>query len=278
MILITQFTGAIVGTIAPVSRCFASLSCKVSIKWIWNHIKVFKVENYYTQKLSDWKQKRLSKIPFKCISLRCKILIQDLMVMILSVCIGFQKMVVVTCKMLALIPVLFVIVVLCCKNCWKWLKVMLGVLDDVLVEKPSQLQHKDFSQYVLQLKDDTKLADRTLKSISKSITSLIQTAKNQQPNNLMKLLQESSGFEGVGKYDMHQVSPLADNEYVDCWSLPIVTLTTIAISLPNIQKNMVDRLLRSVSEGLTYVRLVEETLNATDISIQTFKRLLERCG
>ncbi|KAJ0764564.1 hypothetical protein HanPI659440_Chr08g0293571 [Helianthus annuus] len=40
VILITQFTGVILGSVAPISRCFASLSFKVSIKWIWNHLKV----------------------------------------------------------------------------------------------------------------------------------------------------------------------------------------------------------------------------------------------
>ncbi|GJX11774.1 hypothetical protein Tco_0201633, partial [Tanacetum coccineum] len=41
-------------------------------------------------------------------------------------------------------------------------------------------------------------------------------------------------------------------------------LTAIAISLPKILKDEVDSLQSSVSEGLTYVKLVEESLNATD--------------
>ncbi|XP_076939371.1 uncharacterized protein LOC143608052 [Bidens hawaiensis] len=102
---------------------------------------------------------------------------------------------------------------------------------------------------------------RTLTNMSKSMDYVIQRAEKQQPNNIMKLLKESSGFEGVGKYDVHQVM---EEKYVDCWSLPIVNLTTIAISLPEIQKDIVERLLRSVSEGLTYVRHVEETLNTSD--------------
>ncbi|XP_076917881.1 uncharacterized protein LOC143578101 [Bidens hawaiensis] len=80
----------------------------------------------------------------------------------------------------------------------------------------------------------------------------------------MKLLEESSGFEGVGKYDVPQVPHLTNEKYADCWSLPLVTLTAIAISLSDVQNNKVDVLLRSVSEGLTYVKHVEQTLNATD--------------
>ncbi|KAJ0764642.1 hypothetical protein HanPI659440_Chr08g0294451 [Helianthus annuus] len=274
MILITQFTGVILGTIAPISRCFASLSFKVSIKWIWNHIKVFKVESHFTQKLSDWKQ---SSTQFTFSSRRCTIVIQDLKVLILSFCIGIQKTVVVACKMMALIPTFFVIVILCCFHCWEWFKVMFGASYNLSVKTPAQLQHEKYlSQYVLRLQDDTELAERTLTSISKYVTRLIRKAEKQQPNSLMKLLEESSGFEGVGKYDVHQVLPLTERKYVDCWSLPVVTLTTIAMSLPNIQNNKIDTLLRSVSEGLTYVKLVEETLNANDeyVIIQKAARTL----
>ncbi|MFS7960870.1 hypothetical protein Hanom_Chr08g00708131 [Helianthus anomalus] len=258
-ILITQFTGSLLGTVAPLSRCFASLSFKVSIKRIWSHIRVFKVESYCTQELSDWKQ---SSIPFKFSSRGCMIVIQDLKVLILNLCVGFRKMVVVACKMTALIPIFFVIGILCCFHCWKWLKVRFDASYKVSVKTRAQTQHnRDLSQYVLQLQDDMELAERTLTSISKSVTCLIQSAEKQQPNNLRKLLEESSGFEGVGKYDLHQVR---EEKYVDCWSLPIVTLTTIAVALPNIQKNMFDRLIRSVREGLTYVIHVEDTLNASE--------------
>ncbi|XP_076953836.1 uncharacterized protein LOC143628037 [Bidens hawaiensis] len=274
VILITQFIGVLLGTIAPLSRCFASLSFKVSIKWIWNHFRVFKVESYYTRKLYDWKQ---SRIPLKLSRRRCKIVIQDLKVLILSLCIGFQKTVVVVCKMIALIPIFFVIGILCCFHCWKWLKVMLGASNSVSVEGSGQPQHnKDLSLYVLQLQDDMELADKTLTCISKSVDCVIKRAEKQQPNNLMKLLEESSGFEEIGKYDVQCIPPLTKENYVDCWSLSIVTLTTIAMSFSNIQKTKVDRLLRSVSEGLTYVKHVEEMLNATDeyVTIQKAARTL----
>ncbi|CAH1452265.1 unnamed protein product [Lactuca virosa] len=89
-------------------------------------------------------------------------------------------------------------------------------------------------------------------------------AEKQQPKNLMKLLSESRGFEGLAKFDSNHVPSLLSQENVNCWSLPLVTLTCIAMSLPDIQKNMIDCLLNGVSEGLLYVTLVEETLNATD--------------
>ncbi|GJX02814.1 hypothetical protein Tco_0188730 [Tanacetum coccineum] len=134
----------------------------------------------------------------------------------------------------------------------------------MLVEKPEQLtQDTDFSQYVFQLQDDMEPAERTLKGILKSMNCLIQRAEKQQPKNLMKLLQKSIRFEGVENFGCHHVPPLLSTEYPDCWRLPLISLTTIAISLPNIRNDIVDSLLRSVSEGLLYVSLVEESLNAT---------------
>ncbi|KAJ9554760.1 LOW QUALITY PROTEIN: hypothetical protein OSB04_009374 [Centaurea solstitialis] len=257
VILITQLTGIVLGSIAPISRCFASLGFKLSNKWIWSHIKVFKVERYWTEKLYDLKRSSIP-FPFRCRNFKI-------------VTRRFQKAVVVACKMIGLVPILFVIGVLYCFHCWKRLKAMLGASGILLGKRPEQLeQNKVLSRYVLQLQDDMELAERTLKAISKSVNRVIKKAERQQSNNLMKLLEKSRGFEGVGKYNNDHVPPLLAEEFLDCWSLPLVTLTTIAISLPNIQNHIVDSLLCSVSEGLVYAALVEESLNAMDdyLSIQ----------
>ncbi|GJX55827.1 hypothetical protein Tco_0285724 [Tanacetum coccineum] len=274
VIIIIQFIGSLVGTIAPLCRCYAALTFKLSIKWIWNHVKVFKVESYWTQKLYDWKQ---SSIPFSVNSRKTKIFIHNIKVIFLIVCIGLQKTVVVACKMIALIPIFFVICVLFCIRCWKWFKAMFSDSSIVLGRNHEQRENvNDLRRYVLQLQDNMELAERTLKSISRSVNRLILKAEKQQPNNLMKLLEVSKGFEGVGKYDSLHVPPLSEEQYLDCWSLPLITLTVITIALPKIHNDVVDRLLSSVSEGLTYVTLVEESLNATDdyVRIQKAAKVL----
>nr|GEZ38236.1 hypothetical protein CTI12_AA298070 [Tanacetum cinerariifolium] len=203
VILITQFTGSVFGTIAPFSRCFAALSFKMSIKWIQNHFKVFKVESYWTHKLTDWQQR---SVRFLSSSRRCKIIVQDLKVRSLSFCIKFQKTVVVVCKMIALIPMLFVICVLYCIRCWEWMKSMFSASETGSVQNPEKLEEiKELSRYVLKIQDDMELTERTLKGITKSVNRLILKAENQQPIKLMKLLQESRGFEGVNKFDSHHV-------------------------------------------------------------------------
>ncbi|KAI3523297.1 hypothetical protein L1887_01358 [Cichorium endivia] len=267
MIFVIQFVGVILGTVAPFSRCFAALSFKVSIKRLQKHVKVSKVEKYWTEKLSDWKQ---STIPFPSSGRKCKIVIQNFKFLILSFCIGFQKTVVVACKLTTAIPIFLVICVLYCFRCWKWSKAMLSTTCIDLAQNSSEQlgKDKDPSRYVLQLEEDIEFAERTLKGISESMNRLIQKAEKQQPRNLMKLLEESKGFEGVAKFDSHHVPPLLSEEYLNCWSLPLVTMTTIAMSLPNIQKNRMDCLRSGVGEGLAYVTLVEESFNGDEVVIR----------
>ncbi|KAI3723271.1 hypothetical protein L2E82_34741 [Cichorium intybus] len=185
VIFIIQFIGTILGTIAPVARCFATLSFKFSVKWIWKHVK--------------------------------------------------------------------------------WLRAMFSPSSIVLGPNPAQPgNYEDLRRYVLLLQDDIEFADRTLKGISKSMNHLIRKAEKRQPQNLMKLLETSLGFEGVEKYDSRHVESVVSDEYLNCWSLPLVTLTSIAMSLPNNQKKTVDCLVSGVSEGLVYVKHVEKNLNAID--------------
>ncbi|PWA27172.1 hypothetical protein CTI12_AA627870 [Artemisia annua] len=264
-----QLIGSLVGTIAPLCRCYAAMTFKLSINWIWNHIKVFIVESYWTQKLYDWKQ---SSIPFSVSSRKTKIFIHNIKVIFLIICIGLQKTVVVACKMIALIPIFFVICVLFCIRCWKWFKAMFSDSSIVLGQNSEQQENfNDLRRYVLQLQGDMELAERTLKGITKSFNLVIRKGEKQQSKNLMKLLEESSGFEGVGKYKNHRIPSLPDEEYLNSWSLTVISLTAIAISLPKLQNDIIDRLLSSVSEGLIYVTLVEESLNATDKYVSTQK-------
>ncbi|KAI3814582.1 hypothetical protein L1987_14222 [Smallanthus sonchifolius] len=139
-------------------------------------------------------------------------------------------------------------------------------------ETPENLEQR---RYVLQHENEMKLADRTLEGFSKSMNRLIQNGEKKQPNNLKKLIVEKStpGFQGVKKFDNSHYVPslLSEVEYQECWSLPVVTLTTIAVTLPDIEKAEVDSLLKSVREGLEYVTLVEENLNTSDDYVSIHK-------
>ncbi|KAM0017225.1 hypothetical protein Hdeb2414_s0027g00685701 [Helianthus debilis subsp. tardiflorus] len=119
---------------------------------------------------------------------------------------------------------------------------------------------KNLSNYVLHIDDDMEATVRTLKRISNSINSILK-AEKEQNKDLLELLEKSTGFKGVETFDTNYVQPLLSVELVNSWSLPIVTLTCIAVALPNISKDTTKTFLRSVGEGLSYTHQVEESLN-----------------
>ncbi|KAI3713951.1 hypothetical protein L1987_72539 [Smallanthus sonchifolius] len=168
-------------------------------------------------------------------------------------------MVIVTlCKVTWLIVTLVPIFVVSCFYRWKSFKArwftppIASRTDDI---------DEDLSNYVLQMDDKIELSGKTLKGISKAINSFILKAEKEQNNNLLELLEKSSGFDGVEIFDTDRVQPLLHVEFVNTWSLPIVTIMCIVVALPNICKGRVENLLRSVGEGLSFTHLVEESLN-----------------
>ncbi|XP_071695595.1 uncharacterized protein [Rutidosis leptorrhynchoides] len=213
-ILITQSIGILVGSIAPISRCFSALNFKLIVKWNRNHMMVFKVEKYWTQQLYEWKQIR---VLFLSSSRRSRTFIYKLKNIILTLCIKFQTITVIL--------------------------------------------YGELSKYVLQINDDMELADNILKGIINSTNFFVSKAEKEQNGNLLKLLEKSTGFNGLEIFDSDHVRSLLPVELVNGWSLPIATLTCIAIALPNIQKNRVESLVRGVGEGLLCAYLVEESLN-----------------
>lgn len=73
-IVSTQSVGVVVGTVAPISRCFTILSFKSFAKWDSNHFAVFKVKKYWTQMLCEWKE---SHVTFLSSSRRARNLFQN---------------------------------------------------------------------------------------------------------------------------------------------------------------------------------------------------------
>ncbi|KAK1425287.1 hypothetical protein QVD17_20638 [Tagetes erecta] len=129
----------------------------------------------------------------------------------------------------------------------------------------------EYGRYVVQIEEDAKLSNRTLRNTLHSITQLLDESKKKEPHNLLKLLRKSTGFNGLVSFDDDRVPSLYPEETHYCWSLVVVTLTAIAISLPNITNDHFKRLLSSMREGLQIVRQVEECLNTDDNLIKLRK-------
>ncbi|KAI3714110.1 hypothetical protein L1987_72700 [Smallanthus sonchifolius] len=265
VIFIIQSVGTAVGTISLLFKCFAPLSFKLSLKWCKKHTKIFKVERYWIQKLSEWKDLDLL---FLSGSLTLKALVHNVNHFIVHVCIGFQKVIVVSCKTIALIPIGVVIIGVYCVHCWILFKAVFFAKPLIVSNRELIHEHgpndvdEDIQNYVLQLEDEIELGTRTLKRISKSVDPLIQKAEKHQPKNLLELLDRFTGFGGVLSFDSDEVQPLLSVEPPNSWSLPLLTLTCLAITLPNICKDTVDSLFNGVNEGLRYtLDHVEESLN-----------------
>lgn len=107
VIFIIQSMGVVSGTVITVYRCFAVLRFKAFANQSSNHFSVFKVEKYWTKKLCEWKENPLKLFSKFETDYR---LSSD----ILSICIAFQKVTVVLCKIIELIPIIITIFVTYC--------------------------------------------------------------------------------------------------------------------------------------------------------------------
>lgn len=246
-----QIIGMVAGTIAPVFRWLITLSLKSSKQGTGNYKNAFKIEKYWIKKLVEWKK---SPVSLKIRARKCRKVVQGIKSSILNICIGVQIVIVVASKTFQLIPVFFISMVFSCFYCFNSLK-------EKPLSTPESANELDLSRYVLQLEGEYELPKRILKNMSEAVDKLVQTSKKRQPKNLMVLLEKCAGFKGVAEVDSEHVPRLLSGEPPKCWSLLVVTLTSIAISLPKVKTGFADQLLRSVSEGLLYVRRIEKILH-----------------
>ncbi|THG09132.1 hypothetical protein TEA_006371 [Camellia sinensis var. sinensis] len=252
-IFVIQTATVGVGIIGPVCRWFTAIKLKCSKKSTKGFKTELKLESYWIKRLVEWKK---SSIVLQIRGPKLRKLVQRTKNLVLNLCIMVQVMIVVTSKLTLLIPVVLVRLLMSCYRCCC-----------ELFKKPvcnsTSLMKSDIGDYVLLLEGEEKLTQSTLKNISKATDHFIVKANKQQPRNLIKLLQQKStgGFECMLDFHSDKVSLLDSQEPPNCWALPLVTLTSIAIAISKINDNFVDRLVRSVSEGLSYVRHVDETMD-----------------
>ncbi|XP_011072150.1 uncharacterized protein LOC105157439 [Sesamum indicum] len=250
-ILVIQSIGVVLGSIAPLLRWFIAVQFKSSKLSLRSFKEGFKVETYWTQTLVDWRDSPLS---LQIRHYKCRKLVHDAKRLLLNFCIAVQIVIVLASKLVLLISAPCVYGILFCFQCIKNLK----ACDSSESRAGTEL---DFRQYVLLLESEPGLPEKMLTNICNEMDKLIQKGKKKIPKNLIKLLQRSVNFNGVREFDRGEIESLHTRDLPNCWSLPVVTLTSIAISLPNIKNHKAKQLLvRAVSEGLFFVKLIEKTL------------------
>ncbi|KAL0440978.1 UNVERIFIED_CONTAM: hypothetical protein Sradi_0036700 [Sesamum radiatum] len=258
-ILIIQSTGVVLGSVAPLWRWFIAARfniCKTGQK-SWS--EKLKIEIYWTSRLVDWKEKPLS------VQIRhhnCRKLLHDAKSLALNICIRVQILLVRVSKLVLLISSTCASAVFLCFHRIKKLNTYgtRALTDTRDLESGAEVE-LELSRYVLLLEGEAELPKKILTNICKEVDKLFQKGRSNRPKSLIDLLNMSGNFSGVREFDNNEVPSLHSQEPPNCWSLPVVTLTSIAISLPNIENHKVKRLLHGVSEGLSIVKLIEKTLD-----------------
>lgn len=261
-IVLAQTIGVVVGTIAPAFRCYTA----IKFRWCENGNKSFKdefkVDAYWTQRLTEWKD---SSLPLQIRDRKWRRILHNIKGFVLSFLVGVQKLIVLCSNGVRFISFCFASPLFSC--CY-----FIKKLTHALTSGPSQVHgisetesetrmELDLSRYVLLLEGEAQLPRKIQISICNEVDRLIRTGKKQQPKNLIDLLHKVGNFGGLKEVDKNQVPSLNSQEPPKCWSLPLVTLTSIAIALPNIPKHKINWLLQSMDEGLFYVKLIEKNLD-----------------
>ncbi|KAJ0511833.1 hypothetical protein HanIR_Chr11g0556471 [Helianthus annuus] len=249
-----------------VLRCFTSIGhYSLSKKLSKNHLNVFRVEKHWIERLQHWKRNHVhSHIPGRYL----KIAFHYIKNAFLNFCLALHIVVLVICKTIVLVPRAFLILLSCC---WYLFKSFLEWLKKVATTSNGNMSSEieEYARYVVQIEEEAKLSKRILRNTLRSITQLLNAEK--EPRNLLMLLDKSKGFIGVVEFDNDLVQPLYPEETHNCWSLVVVTLTTIAIALPNIANGHFKGLLAGMSEAFKIVRHIEDCLNADGELVSAIK-------
>ncbi|KAI3792312.1 hypothetical protein L2E82_06187 [Cichorium intybus] len=261
LVLISQTVAVAVGTVSPAFRWFMTINFRCPKKAETACLREFVVERYWLKRLVLW---QVQPIGLRICNRRCRKLAHGVKFKMLGLCIQIQKGLVFSCKMIRFISIFFV---------GRFLRLSKFVRRDNSVssnESETEFGHnpnRNLSHYVIYLEGEEGLVDLMTENNSDATAHWIRIGEKKQPRNLIKLLEQSnpsSAFTGVHEFDSDEVPSLSSAKPPNCWALPIVTLTSIAIAIPNIDHERIEQLVRGVDEGLKYVFKIENYMNNDD--------------
>ncbi|PNY04153.1 plant/MNJ7-17 protein [Trifolium pratense] len=135
---------------------------------------------------------------------------------------------------------------------------------------------QDLRRFILHLEGEEELVDVMMKENCDATIHWVQQGEKQRPKLVMELLEKKcsmlQGFKGVAEFDCDQILPLRGVEPPPySWSLPIVTLASIIVALPNLEKCLVKNLISTLNEGLPYVKFIEDNIDKDEKLIRVRK-------
>ncbi|CAA2984459.1 Hypothetical predicted protein [Olea europaea subsp. europaea] len=247
-----QSIGVIIGTIGPLFRLVRAVKFKRSILKIDNI--GFKLEKYWIERLLDWKERPLA---LRIRNRRCQKVVHKTKDLMLSSCIKIQIAVVAVSKSLLLMSTFlswpFFSCYFCFLRCRDYLK-----SNGSKNKQGSGLESKDpdISHYVLHLEGEEQLP----RAMGDNYLSVVSKGRRQPSQQLRDLLHELTNFNSLAEFDSSQIPSVLSLEPPNCWKLPVVTLSSILIAIPNIDDDKVESVLNCVRKGMAYVSLVDKVL------------------
>ncbi|CDP09944.1 unnamed protein product [Coffea canephora] len=266
LILIIQTVAIAVGTVAPASRWFATINFRCPKRAHKACKKKFKLEKYWTLKLKQLKECPLES---RLYSRFCRKLAHNLKGKILDLCIWMQIGVVFLSKQIRFISLFFIIRFLISyrsfSNMIRRLNTSnsMSLYNSELESQPNPMQ--DLGRFVMHLEGEEEFIHMMTTKNCDATGHWIRMGQKQQPKHAIQLLEKlksSKEFEGVIKFDSDLVHSLDSEEPPNCWALPVVTLTSIAVALPKVDRDLVKQLINSVHEALKYINFIEDNLDA----------------
>lgn len=266
VVLVSQGIGVGAGTIAPAIRWFHAISIRCHKSGKWSSRDDLRVESYWVRRLVECKE---SLLPFNISTRYCRKVAHVSRNQILDVLICIQTAVVLVSKFIRLSSIL----TLCflgkllspfhCKRLRRKLRLNGSVFRGMGAETVSG-STPDLSDFVLHLEGEEGLVQLIMRRNCEAIEKWIEKGRKHQPTYLLDLLKNSTvsrGFKGVAEFDSDHIPPIGSEKPPNCWALPLVTLTSIAVALPNIDHKMIKSLFSGVNEGLRLIRLIETSLD-----------------
>ncbi|KAL5064320.1 hypothetical protein RYX36_026057 [Vicia faba] len=253
LILIVQYAAVAVGTIAPAFRWFFAVKYRCPNVRKRRCKKIFQVESYWTDSLVVIKE---SPISFRIRNRWFRKLAHDVKYMILCFCIKLQIGIVRLCiaaQYVSVYPMCWVLGFCEYFKNWKFGS-SLG----------TGTKH-DLRRFILHLEGEEELVEVMMKENWDATMHWVQQGEKKQPKLVIELLEKKcsilQGFKGVGEFDCDEIVPLHGEEPPYSWSLPLVTLASIIVAMPNIDKCLVKNLISTLNEGLPYVKFIENNID-----------------
>ena len=267
LVLVTQTIAVGVGTIAPACRWLFAIRFRCPYRGNKGTKKEFKVERYWIQILEEMKECPLTSAIFKLQNRHFRRVVHDVKNRLLDLCIALQRGIVLVSKVVRFISIFTASYILLCGDFCRQLKRKFRMINivssSVDSETDSQREAKlDLSRFVLHLEGEEALLDLMIRHNCDATKHWFELGKKKQPKYLIKLLGKSSpGFSALAYFDSDQVPGLDYEKPPNSWALPVATLTSIALALPNIDPCSVRDLRSGVTEGLIHVNNMEKYLD-----------------